>query len=77
MSIKLGVDYITPLFVVTIVCMEGEVDIVCDISMKEEVEGIFWHLGIYVMLVFDSVAWEAFTVTSKARMESYQYCPNR
>ena len=77
MSIKLGVDYITPLFVAIDVSPEGEVVIICDISMKAEAEGILSHLGIYIALVFSSVAWKAFTVTYKASMEPYQYCPTR
>ena len=77
MSIKLGVDYITPLFVAIDMSMEGEVVIICDISMKAEAEGILSHLGIYIALVFGSVAWEAFTVSYKASMEPYQYCPIR
>ena len=56
MSIKLGIDYVTPLFVAINVSMKGEVVIVCDISMKEEAEGILSHLRIYVALVFGSFA---------------------
>ena len=77
MSIKSGVDYITPLFVAIDESMEREVVIVCDISMKAKAEGILSHLGIYVALVFGSVAWKAFAVTYKASMEPYQYCPIR
>ena len=77
MSIKSGVDYITPLFVAIDVSTEGEVVIICDINMKAEAEGILSHLGIYVALVFGSVAWEAFTVSYKASIEPYQYCPTR
>ena len=77
MSIKSGVDYTTPLFVVINVSMEGEVVIVCDISMKAEAEEILFHLGIYVALIFGSIVWEAFTVSYKASIELYQYCPNR
>ena len=57
MSIKLGVDYITPLFVAIDVSPEGKVVIICDISMKAEAEGILSHLGIYVALVLGSVVW--------------------
>ena len=67
-------DYITPLFVAINVSTEGEVVIICDMSMKTEVEGILSHLGIYIVLVFGSVAWEVFTVSYKASMEPYQYC---
>ena len=52
MSIKLGVDYITPLFVAIDVSTEGEVIIVCDISMKAGAEGILSHLGIYAAHVW-------------------------
>ena len=51
MLIKSGVDYFTPLFVAIDVSTEGEVVIICDVSMKAEAEGIFSHLGIYVVLV--------------------------
>ena len=54
---------------------EGEVVIICDISMKAETEGLLSHFGIYVALILGSVVWEAFTVSSKASMEPYQYCP--
>ena len=77
MSIKSGVDYITPLFVAINVSTKGEVVILCDIDMKAEAEGILSHLGIYVALVFGSVTWEAFIVTYKASMEPYQYYPIR
>ena len=75
MSIKLGVDYITPLFVAIDVSAEGKVVIICNICMKAEAERILFYLGIYVALVFSSVAWEAFTVSYKTSMEPYQYCP--
>ena len=56
MSIKSGVDYITPLFVAIDVSTEGEVVIICDISINSEAEGILSHLGIYGSLVFGSIA---------------------
>ena len=76
-TIKSGVHYITSLFMIIDVSTEGKVVIVCDISMKVEAEESLSHLGIYVALVFGSVAWEAFTVSYKASMEPYQYCPTR
>ena len=76
-SIKSGVDYITPLFLVIDVSPEGEVIITCDISMKTEAKGILSHLGIYVAFIFGSVVWQAFTVSYKDSMEPYQYYSNR
>ena len=68
-------DLITSLFIAVNIFLEGDVVIICDISMKAEEGGTLSHLGIYVALVFGSVAWEAFTVSYKASMEPYQYCP--
>ena len=65
MSIKLGLEYITPLFDAINEYPEGEVVIICDISMKAEAEEILFRLGIYGVLVFGSVAWESFTVSYK------------
>ena len=75
MSIKLVEDLITPLFITVDVSPEGDVVISCNISMKEEAEGLLSHFGIYIADIFGSVVWEAFTVSSKTSMESFQYCP--
>ena len=71
MSIKSGVDYITPLCVAIDVSIEGEVVIICDISMKAEADRTLSHLGVYVALGFGSVAWRAFTVSYKVIVEPY------
>ena len=62
-SIKLVEDLITPLFIAIDVSPEGDVIIICDISMKEEAEGLLSHFGIYVAVIFGSDVWEAFTVS--------------
>ena len=55
MSIKLVQDLITPLFVGVDVSPEGNVVIICDISMKEETEALLSHFGIYVAVIFGIV----------------------
>ena len=77
MSIKLVADQITPLLIIIDVSPKADVVIICNISMKEEAEGLLSHFEIYVSLIFDSVVYEAFTVSYKASMEPYQYCPIR
>ena len=77
MSIKLVEDLITPLFVQVDVSPEGDVVIICNISMKEEAEGLLSHFEIYAVIIFGSVVWKAFTVSYKTSMEPFQYCPVR
>ena len=75
MSIKLVKDLLTPLFIAINVSPEDDVVIICDISMKEEAEGLLSHFGIYVPVIFGSIVWEVFTVSYKASMKPYQWCP--
>ena len=57
MSIKLGVDFITPLFVAFDVSTEGEVVIICDIIMRSQcLTKQVWNLTntlSYVVVVLD------------------------
>ena len=77
MSIKLVEDLITPLFIGVNISSEGDVVIICDVSMKEEAEGLLSHFRIYVAVIFGSDMWEAITVLYKTSMEVFQYCPMR
>ena len=43
--------------------------------MKDEAEAMLSHFGIYAVVIFGSVVWEAFTVSYKISMEVFQYCP--
>mmetsp|Transcript_13319 Transcript_13319/g.13136 ORF Transcript_13319/g.13136 Transcript_13319/m.13136 type:complete len:304 (-) Transcript_13319:117-1028(-) len=79
MSTKSAQDLITPLFIGVNVSLEGNVIIICDIGIKgeAEAEAMLSHFGIYIAVIFGSVVWEAFTVSYKASMEAFQYCPVR
>ena len=77
MSIKLVEDLITLLFVGVNVSPEGNVVIICNNSMKEEVEALLSHFGIYAVIIFGSVVRKAFTVSYKTSMEPFQYYPVR
>ena len=63
-------NLITPLFVGVNVSLDGEVVIICDIGMKDEVEAeaMLAHFGIYAAVIFGSVVWEVFTVANKLSM---------
>ena len=43
--------------------------------MKGEAEAMLSNFDIYLAVIFGSVVWEAFTVSYKASMEPFQYCP--
>ena len=73
MSIKFVEDLITPLFDGVNVSPEDNVVIICDISMKEKAEGLLSHFGIYAVIIFGSVMWEAFTVSYKISMEPFYF----
>ena len=75
MSNKCSEDLITPLFVAVDVSPEGDVVIVYDVNLRNEAEVLLSHFGIYLAYIFGSVVWEAFTVSYKASMEPFQYCP--
>ena len=77
MTTKCSYDYITPLFFGVDVTPEGEVIIICSLSMKVEAESLLAHLGLYLAEIFGSVVWEAFTFEYKLRMDCFQYCPNK
>ena len=75
MLTKSAQDLVTPLFVGINVSPEGDVVIICNIGMKEETEAMLLHFSIFLAVIFGSVVWEAFTVSYKASMEPFQYCP--
>ena len=75
MTTKCSYDYITPLFLGVDVTPEGEVIIICSLSMKVEAESLLAHLGLYLAEIFGSFVWEAFTFEYKLWMDCYQYCP--
>ena len=77
MSTKCSDDLITPLFVGVDVSPEGEVVIICNIDLRSEAEALLSHFGIYLAYMFKSVAWEAFSVGYKVKMDGYQYCPRK
>ena len=62
MSNKSVQDHISPLLIGVDQSAEGDVVIIYDCSMKEEVETLLSHFGIYLAVIFGSVVWEAFTV---------------
>ena len=77
MSTKCSHDLITPLFVGVNVSPEGDVIIICNIDLKVEAEALLSHFGIYAVVIFGSVVWEAFTVGYKVMANGYQYCPSK
>ena len=44
--------------------------------MKVEGESLLAHFGIYLVQIFGSVIWQAFTTSYKLKMDEYQYCPH-
>ena len=44
--------------------------------MKTEAESLLAHSGIYLVQIFWSAIWKAFTTSYKLKMDEYQYCPH-
>ena len=57
MAIKSIENLSSPLFLGVDQSDNGEVIVTCDKSLKEEVETLLFHFGIYLEAVFGSVVW--------------------
>ena len=57
MAIKSIENRSSPLFLGVDQLDNGEVIVTCDKSLKEEVETLLFHFGIYLEVVFGAVVW--------------------
>ena len=73
--LKPSIILLPSLFVGIDVSPDDEVVIISDIGMKDEVEAMLAHFGIYATVIFGSVVLEAFTMAYKISMVSFQLSP--
>ena len=71
MAIKPIVNISFPLFLGVDTTTEGEVIVTYDKNLKDEGEAILSHFAIYLVVIFGSVVWAAFTKIYRSSMKYF------